>query len=141
MNKYGQNHWNVKISGKFAKIQKKSGKSDKIPDKKIIISYLRNKLSILWRNMVKTIEIRRFEKWDQKNIPVQCGKWHSFKWTKRPRILSCYSFFDHQWRFLERCVKIRMTSLSQFIRYQSIFAGTYGIPYAYKYRVYLWISD
>ena len=49
--------------------RKKSGKN-------IIISYLRSKLSILWRNMVKTIEIWRFEKnhkkKDKKNEKKKC---------------------------------------------------------------------
>ena len=39
---------------------------EKRPEKNIIISYLIKKLSILWRNMVKTIEIWRFEKNHQK---------------------------------------------------------------------------
>ena len=47
-------------SGKFGKNQGKSGKSwkipkpDEIPEKNIIISYLRSKPSIVQRNMVKT---------------------------------------------------------------------------------------
>ena len=50
------------------KIWRKSGKSRKIrkpdefPEKKFIISFLRRKPSILWRNMVKTAYIWRFEK-------------------------------------------------------------------------------
>ena len=43
----------------------KSGKNPetgKNPENIIIISYMISKLSIMWRNMVKTIEIWRFEK-------------------------------------------------------------------------------
>ena len=39
---------------KIGKIREKIRKPDKFPERKIIISYLRNKPSILWRNMVKT---------------------------------------------------------------------------------------
>ena len=65
--KYCQNQRNLKILGKSGKIGKKIWKPEEIPDKKIIISYLRYKPSILWRIMVKTNEIWRFEKCDQKN--------------------------------------------------------------------------
>ena len=52
---------NLKIWWKFGK-SGKNLETGKKPEKYIIISYLPSKLSIMWRNMVKTIEIWKFEK-------------------------------------------------------------------------------
>ena len=74
LKKFDQNWLNLKIwikSGKIGKIQK----PDKYPEKKIIISYLRSKLIILWRNMVKHAEIWRFE-----NCPDKSEKKKNCKW-------------------------------------------------------------
>ena len=43
-------------------------KPDEIPEKKIIISHLRRKSSNLSRNMVKTVEMWRFEKCSQEKL-------------------------------------------------------------------------
>ena len=54
---------------RFDEIRKnpeKIRKPDKNPEKNIIISYLISKLSIMSRNIVQIIEIRRFEKSDKK---------------------------------------------------------------------------
>ena len=44
-----------------------SGNPDEIPEKKIIISNLRSKPLIVFRNMVKTEEILRFEEKPEKS--------------------------------------------------------------------------
>ena len=66
MNKYTSNHWNLKIWRNSRNIRKEIRNPDKVPEKKIIISYLINKLSNMRRNMVQITKIWRFEKIDQK---------------------------------------------------------------------------
>ena len=51
---------------KIRKYPEKIRKPDENPEKNIIISYLISKLSIMSRNIVEIIEIRRFEKSDKK---------------------------------------------------------------------------
>ena len=52
---------------KIQKNPKKNPETEKNPENIIIISYLISQLFIMWRNMVKTIEIWRFKKNDKKN--------------------------------------------------------------------------
>ena len=66
---------NLKILWKSQKIRGKSGenpekirKPEKNPGENIIISDLISRLSIMWRNVVKTIEIWRFEKNHKKKV-------------------------------------------------------------------------
>ena len=83
------------------KIRKNPGKNLK-PDKKIIISYLRSKSSILWKNMVKANEIWSFEKCDQrkkrkkKEIFILWSFAHEFKTADLQEIRLLY-FYRSLW--------------------------------------------
>ena len=62
---------------RFEENPEKSGKRIKIR-KNICISHLIGKLSIMSKNIVQIIEIRRFEKSDQKNKKKEIFKLRSF---------------------------------------------------------------
>ena len=73
----------VKRYEDLMKIREKSGKTrkpDKFPEKKITLSYMRSKPSILYRNVLKTALIWRFE-----NCPLK-------KKLKKKEIFKLWSF-------------------------------------------------
>ena len=99
----------MKKSIDLIKIQKKSRnrekirKPEKIPEKLIITSYLISKLSIMWKNVVKTIkseDLRRIIKKRKKsNFLTSELRWRSKKSRQEKKFLMAKPQFSEVWAF------------------------------------------
>ena len=88
----------LKKSGKTGKIRK----PDKIPERKVILSYLMCNLSILWRNIVQTTEIWKYVENPEKS-GKKSGKWINFR--KRKLLYHIWEV-NHLWRNVVKTTEI-----------------------------------